>query len=930
MKSYVFGMVAILAAAVFADRFLEQASTQSERQNQRLDLVAKLDGVRARMGSVLEANLLVARGLVAEISLNPEIDQDRFALVAQQLTPASQVIRHVAASRDWVLSHIHPLEPNRAVLGIDLRNNPEQRDAILKAVKSRGLVLAGPLNLVQGGRAFVARSPVFATETRNDGERPLWGLVAVVLEYDLFFQECAVASPAFDLAVIGVEEPSAPVRLIYGSPEVMKNDPVRIRVPVAGGYWELAAVPPGGWVDTSQYAWSIRGGVASVAMLCMLLLTVRRQQLCQAVRSAAELRRSESKMAAAFHQSPLLMAISGTGGVFVDVNQSFIDASGYSREELLGKSAGELGLIDEKTQHRLWRHFETKDKVAGLEVVLIPKQGRPRYCRFFGSAIEHGDTRQYLTILQDFTDLRDAEQSARENFLQLCKAQTLARIASFTLDPANRSLVASSQLADLLGMNGEELTADSLEQRIHPDDREEVARGRERAFSCNQSFRADYRILRPDGTQMYVQEHSELETDSPSSPRVLGAILDVTDRTLAEQERRNMERRILQSQKLESLGVLAGGVAHDFNNLLVAILGYADLAAEDLPPGSSSEQSIQEIRRAAVRAADLTNQMLAFSGKGRFVVQSVNLNAVAKETVQLLRASISNRVTLSFSLAENLPEIEADASQIQQVVMNLVTNAAEASPESDGAIQISTGVEHLEKEALAACHENENAHPGPHIFLEVSDTGVGMEPSTLQKLFEPFFTTKFSGRGLGLAGVLGIVRGHRGAISVKSELGRGTTIRVYLPASSKSDPAGTADSANGSTSAARDTQLGVLVADDEAPVRELATTMLQRCGYQVHCAEDGASAVERLKANADGIDLVLLDMTMPGLTGEQTCRELLQLKPDLHLILMSGYSEVEVRNAFEGQRLSGFLQKPFTFSQLKSLVQSVLANGRSA
>jgi PAS domain S-box-containing protein len=416
-----------------------------------------------------------------------------------------------------------------------------------------------------------------------------------------------------------------------------------------------------------------------------------------------------------------------------------------------------------------------------------------------------------------------------------------------------------------------------------------------------------------------------------ASGQVKGALSsarDITDLRRAEQERLEMERRLLQSQKLESLGVLAGGIAHDFNNLLMALLGNLELATEALSPLSSARPRVEQAVLAAKRAADLTRQMLAYSGKGRFVVLPVNLSELVEENAHMLRAAIPHSITFNLHLGKDLLPILADAGQVQQVVMNLITNAAEASGEGPGIVALATGVQACDADYLSRSLLEDKPAPGRFVWLEVTDTGCGMDEETLQRMFEPFFTTKFTGRGLGMSAVHGIVRGHHGAILIDSQVGKGTTIRVLFPAAER--PAGqpaeaTAAGGEPAREAAAALLSGtLLVVDDEPLVRELYAATLASSGLQVLTAADGLEAVALFAAHADEIVCVLLDLTMPRMDGVATLEALRQIKPDVRVILCSGYDEQEATQRFAGQGVAGFLHKPYELKSLRAELQRVL------
>ncbi len=414
--------------------------------------------------------------------------------------------------------------------------------------------------------------------------------------------------------------------------------------------------------------------------------------------------------------------------------------------------------------------------------------------------------------------------------------------------------------------------------------------------------------LRKDGTT-FPMDLAVSDTHLGDRLLFTGIVRDVS-------ERKRNEAALREAQKLESLGVLAGGIAHDFNNLLVGILGNAGLALDDLPQESPVRPIIKDIEAAGRRAAELAHQMLAYSGKSRFLIASCDINALVDEMTHLLRVSINKGITIRYNFSPTLPTVEADPTQIRQVVMNLVINASDAIGTKSGVITISTGVMHAGRDFLKEGYLAPDLAEGDYIFLEVSDTGAGMPQEILERVFDPFFTTKFTGRGLGLAVVLGVIRSHRGAIKVYSEVGHGTTFKVLLPAAA--EPAAAAAPGRWTASGL------ILVVDDDETVRTVTSRVLQASGFTVLTAEDGAAGVDVFRQHRDEVSLVLLDLTMPVLSGEEAFSELRRIRDDVPVIMMSGYNETETTERFAGKRLSGFIQKPYEAEQLRALVRAVL------
>jgi nitrogen-specific signal transduction histidine kinase/ActR/RegA family two-component response regulator len=396
-----------------------------------------------------------------------------------------------------------------------------------------------------------------------------------------------------------------------------------------------------------------------------------------------------------------------------------------------------------------------------------------------------------------------------------------------------------------------------------------------------------------------------------------GSLAVITDIT----EARKLEAKVQHAQKLESLGVLAGGIAHDFNNLLVGILGNAGLALDELPSEAPARDRLADIQTAAIRASELTKQLLAYAGKGRFVIGRIDLRRLVEEMGHLLAAVIPKNVLIKYTFSANVPLIEGDATQLRQVVMNLITNAADAVGKRSGIITVSTSLIEADRAYLADTYLDEGLPGGYYVSLEVSDTGLGMSLETRMKIFDPFFTTKFTGRGLGLAAVIGILRSHRAAIKVYSEVGRGSTFRVLFPAV---DGSPDAIRAAGAPTVVWRGSGTILVVDDDEAVRNVAKRILERAGFRVLVAVDGIDGLAVFREHTSEIGVVLLDVTMPRMGGEETFRQLRQLAPEVRVVLSSGYSAQEATSHFAGKGLAGFVEKPFTPQELLERVRAVL------
>lgn len=615
------------------------------------------------------------------------------------------------------------------------------------------------------------------------------------------------------------------------------------------------------------------------------------------------------------------------------VNSAMLELSGYTEEEVtspgfLGRwlNAEDAVMVAKRGRARL----QGEDPPASYRVRVRSKGGEQRWVEVRAERIVHEGEVAILVAGIDVTAQRAAEESLRQSADRLRSLLEGIPVSTWIFD-GEQVVFVNAAVERLTGYDRAQLVSPGFFADagiIHRDDEAAmIARGEARIRGDDEPEQYEVRLVRSDGEVRPVEIHArriELEGRAVS----LVTAIDLGERRRIEEERIAFEGRLQQAQKLESLGLLAGGVAHDFNNLLVGILGNADLALHESDTAAPVRDSLEEIMLAAQRAADLTRQMLAYSGKGRFVIQQVDLAAVVEEIAALVEASISKKVMLRFKFAPELPPVEADATQIQQIAMNLIINAADAIGDAQGVVTVSTGVTFCDRDYLRETYLDADLPEGEYVYFEVSDTGAGMDEETQQRIFDPFFTTKFTGRGLGLAAVLGIVRGHRGAIKVYSEPGRGSTFKVLFPPAT----AGTADAApatDGDGTTWRGTGLALVVDDDRA-VGSVTASMLRNMGFATEVAEDGESGLALFRERSREVSLVVLDLTMPNMDGAEVFQRLRRVRPDVRVILVSGYNEQEATSRFVGKGLAAFMQKPFRYAEFVSVVQAVMAGERGS
>ena len=526
-------------------------------------------------------------------------------------------------------------------------------------------------------------------------------------------------------------------------------------------------------------------------------------------------------------------------------------------------------------------------------------------------------------LQQDISDRKRVQEEIRKQEAFLRDVIDTHPGFVFVKDRESRFLLANQTLCkmygttvrEVVGKNDADFNSNQEEvEHFHRDDLEVIN-------SKEPKHIAEEQITGADGQVRWISTYKlPLLAKDGSCSSLLGVTIDITEQKLAQEERQMMETQMQQSQKLESLGVLAGGIAHDFNNLLMAVLGNADMALSSLPPGSPLCETIEEVIKGARRAAELCKQMLAYSGRSQFVVEPQELSTIVREMTHMLEVTVSKKAILRYNFADNLPAVEADATQLRQVVMNLILNASEALDDKSGVIAVNTGARDCDPSYLRECFLGEKIPPGLYVYVEVADTGCGMDRKTISRIFDPFYSTKFTGRGLGLTAVFGIVRGHRGALRVDSEPGRGTTFRALFPASAM----GAIRKDNEPEEAEWKGSGTILVVDDEETVRSLAKRMVERSGFMALTACDGREAVEVFRQNADKITCVILDLTMPHMDGVEAFHELRKIRSDIHVILSSGYDEQEVAPRFAGAGMAGFIEKPYTRAMLVNVLRRVL------
>jgi PAS domain S-box-containing protein len=606
-----------------------------------------------------------------------------------------------------------------------------------------------------------------------------------------------------------------------------------------------------------------------------------------------------------------------SSGRIVLVNSQTETLFGYVREDLLGEQVEML--VPERFRQVHPGHREayfaeprTRPMGAGLGLYGLHRDGTEFPAEISLSSIETPSGRLATAAIRDVTHHRAAERKF-EQFLEFAPDAIVGVSEDGTIALVNQ------QAESLFGYSREELIGEQVEilvpqrfHQAHPGYRRSYFREpRARAMGAGVELFA----VRRDGTE-FPAEISLSSIETEEGVLATAAVRDISDRAESERERA-LQQQLDRARRLESVGQLAGGIAHDFNNILGVILNYAEFVTEDLDPDSSALGDVEEIRRAAERAAALTRQLLIFSRREVAKPEVLFLRDVIADLRNLLQRALGERIELETKFGEERLSIEIDPGQLEQVLVNLAVNARDAMPEG-GRLVIEVEAAHLDED-YAYMHPD--TEPGDYVRLKVSDTGIGMDTETIERVFEPFFTTKDDGTGLGLATVYGIVTAANGRIDIYSEPGMGTTVKVHIPASSKLPQGGETHAK------ARPAGNGevILVVEDEPDVRRMAERILTKSRYSVIAADGGERGLEICREESQSVDLLLTDVVMPEMLGSELVEKVKELRPDIAVVFMSGYShEVLAADALAEENGSAFIEKPFSAGELLSTIRGLL------
>ena len=657
------------------------------------------------------------------------------------------------------------------------------------------------------------------------------------------------------------------------------------------------------------------------------------------------LKESEARFRNIVELTPVPVVVSRRDGHVLFYNQASAKLFGMNAEVETPFNTGDF-CRNPEARNRLLKKLQQKGELHGQELEVFNADGEMFWISLSMSTMPFEDELVLFSAFVDITDQKTVEQTLAKNNLAL-EQRVIERteelqVAKNELQSTLDNMIVtyyrlrsdgtvkwtSASVYSLLGYQASEITGLTVQELLIDDDDEysrlvERLKKHDSAVIKNMRLQMKHKLKHRIWVSLSIHFIFDEEGNCIG---VEGVVHDVNEVVKAEEQRGEIEVKMAHVQRLESLGVLAGGIAHDFNNILAGMMGNAELAELNMQDyGLPKQKELTNILAGAHRAADLCKQMLAYSGQGGFIKNDLNITELVEEALQLIDISVSKNISLKLELSNILDPVLADKTQMQQIIMNLVTNAAESiGEEAVGHIVISTRLIEADNQDLECRYIDGKCKPGPYMLLEVVDDGCGMNAETQRKMFEPFYTTKFTGRGLGMSAVLGIVRSHSGVIQVRSTVGEGSSFRVLLPISNVAANEGIEICKKSSYHS--DLSVTVLLIEDEMMVSAVAERLLQRIGCKVILAADGLQGIEAYQQHKDEITLVLLDMMMPIMGGKETLTRLREMDATLPIFICSGYSTDKVSSQFNREQPNGILQKPFTFKLLSELLEDNMNN----
>lgn len=904
---------------------LEVLETERIELERRSNVLNELSTIRGKLEEALNTRLFLMQGVMASVAINPDMDATEFQALARVILDNEQGIRSIQLAKDSVVTHVYPLAGNEQALGLRLLDLPLQRPAVERALQSRTTVVAGPVDLVQGGTAFISRTPIYLkSSSEQNADSLYWGMATVVISQDSLFKEAGLVDGDSDIQIVvrGKDGLGAQGEIFFGDIESWNVRPVILEVNLPNGSWQLAAIPKGGWVEASPRIWWLRaGGITVASVTGILLWFVFSYQL--------RAQESEKRFRLIMNNSLDAVISMDEEGIITDWNLQAVKMFGWSHDEALGNTLVST-IIPARfhDRHKLGvKQFLSTGKKTILdqriEIHACHKDGYEFPIELAVIAIRVHDSYVFNASIRDIS-----QQKQTANELQKEKellAVTLRSIGDGVITTnTHGEIVTVNNLAEkVTGWSEQEVVNRPLSEVftiINERDREPCENPLDKVSRTGRSFDLPENciLVTRDGSERFVSDSCAPIRDRDNT--IIGVVIvfrDVTDRKMQEQQRESLQLQLQQSQRMETVGTMAGGIAHDFNNILSPILGYSEMSLWDLPEESRHKDHIRQIMIAAKRAQALVQQILTFSSQESLERIPLRIGEIIQETVKLMRATLPTTIDIEEDIDVEAGVLIANPTQIGQIAVNLITNAYHAMPTG--------GTLSVEVKAVIVDNEFLQKHPSLKqantVKLSISDTGHGMEPSIQSRIFEPFFTTKGpgGGSGLGLAVIHGIVRDSGGTIEVSSTLKKGTTFEVYLPESTVEELA----------SYREEPRVGggdetILIVDDEEAIVVMVKEMLERYGYTVSSWTRADEALNAFRDDPDRYDLVISDQTMPQVNGVEFSKALFAIRPGIPIILMTGFSETVNKDTALTLGIQDFIMKPVLSPDLNASIRNIL------
>jgi PAS domain S-box-containing protein len=668
------------------------------------------------------------------------------------------------------------------------------------------------------------------------------------------------------------------------------------------------------------------------------------------------LRESEEKFRFAFHTSPDSINLNRLeDGMYLEINQGFTQITGYTREETVGKTSLELNVWkNPDDRKRLVEGLKQKGYVENMEAEFVAKDGRIRDGLISATTMKFKNENVIISIIRDISERKQAENLLKESESIHKELFDNSPIPLYIQD-FSETAKCVKELKEKSGIKDiKSYLQGNPDEVMHLANTVKIVRGNKAAaivYKANSADNLPKQLasnMKKDDLQHFIDQVADftegkdwfegearnldfkgnildiilrkavINREQNGLSKIIVSVTDVTDLHNSHREKAKLESRLQQAQKMEAIGSLAGGIAHDLNNILFPISGFSEMLLDEIPPDNHTHESIEQIYKSAKRGSDLVNQILAFSRQSNIQKLPIRIQPILKEVLKLVRATIPKNIELTSHIEKDCGRVSADPTQIHQIAMNLITNAYHAVEENGGSINIELKETEFGRDDL----HDYVIKPGKYVILSVSDTGTGIDQSLIDKIFDPYFTTKEQGKGtgLGLSVVLGIVKEHGGDVRVDSQAGKGTTFKVYLPLDINTND-------NKAAAIVRAYPTGtenILLVDDEEPITQMVQKMLERLGYNVTSRISSPDALGAFRANPLKFDLVISDRGMPNMTGEQLARELISIKPDIPIIICTGFSNVNDELHAKSMGVKGFLNKPVATGDLAEMVRKVL------